>query len=132
MHGEFKGDADLDGETKRGEGAGVRGLESVGSAEPHLVVGAVGCARDRKFTLSDGLVAHVLSVINATEKLMGECVAGLRGDEVVETGGGFIYAALLQKRVGLGRVGQERGSGEEEQEKRRETDADRMCRDEHG
>ena len=57
---------------KSGEGVGMRGLESVGSAEPHLVVAAVGCVRDGEFTLADGVVGHVLGVVDATEELVGE------------------------------------------------------------
>ena len=84
LNGRFEGDANLDGEVEGGDGIGVRGLEPVGAAEPHLVVAVGGCVGDGKFALVDGAVGHLLRVEDAAEKLMGESVVGLRGEKLVE------------------------------------------------
>jgi hypothetical protein len=114
LNGVLEGYAHLDGEIESAEGIGVRGLESVGAAEPHLVVTAGGGVRDGQFALVNGVVAHVLGVVDAAEKLVGLGIARLRGEDLVECGSGFIDAALLEKGVGLGRIRQKNTDVEEE------------------
>jgi hypothetical protein len=78
------------------------------------------------------VVGHVLCVVDAAEKLVSERVVWLSGEEFVKGRGGFVDAALLEEGVGLGRVGWEKTSSEEEKQSKRKTNTDRMCRDEHG
>ena len=109
----------------------MRGLESVGATEPHLVVtagGVVGCC---KLTFVDGIVGHVLGVVDAAEKLVGLRIAGLCGDIWLRPGGCFIDAALLEKCIGLGYIGQEKANAEEEEKRKGKTDTGQGCRDEH-
>ena len=110
----------------------MRGLEPIGAAQPHLIVAAGGRVGDGQFALVDGVVGHLLCVVDAAEKLVSDCVVWLSGEEFVEAGGGFIDAALLEEGIGLGRVGQEKTNSEEEKQSKGKTNTDWMCRDEHG
>jgi hypothetical protein len=44
----------------------------------------------------DGVVGHLLGVVDAAEELVGLGIAGLRDEELVEAGGCFIDATLLE------------------------------------
>src|SRR5712664_3759242 len=86
----------------------MRRLESVGATEPQLIVTAGGVAGYCELTLADGIVSHVLSIVDATEKLVGLTVAGACGEQPAQAGSRFIDAPLLEKGISLGCVGQER------------------------
>ncbi|HEX3570429.1 MAG TPA: hypothetical protein VHU44_06380 [Acidobacteriaceae bacterium] len=66
----------------------------------------------------DGIVAHVLSIVNAAEKLVGLTIAGVCGDYLAKAGGGFIDATLLEKGIGLSYVGQEEANAREEEKRK--------------
>jgi hypothetical protein len=96
----------------------MRGLESVSPTEPHLIVTAGGIAGCCELTFADGVVAHVLSIVNAAEKLVGLAIARVRGEYLAKAGGRFIDATLLEKGIGLSYVCQEEANaGEEEKRK---------------
>src|SRR5271156_309558 len=130
LNGAFEGDADLDGEAESSDGVGMSGLKSVGATEPHLVVAAVGCIGDGQFALVDGVVGHLLGIVDAAEKLVGLGVARLRVENLVEAGGCFIDSTLLEKSVGVGRIGPKSLNTEEEDEEKRKANTGRG-RDEH-
>jgi hypothetical protein len=46
-------------------------------------------------------VSDLLGVVGAAEKLMRDSVVGLRGENLMETGSGFIDASLLKQGIGL-------------------------------
>jgi hypothetical protein len=96
----------------------MRRLESVSPTEPHLIVTAVGVAGCCELTFVDGIVAHVLSVVNAAEKLVGLAIAGVRGEYIAKAGGRFIDATLLEKGIGLSYVGQEEANAREEEKRK--------------
>jgi hypothetical protein len=79
----------------------------------------------------DGIVGHVLSVVDAAEKLVRLSVAGLCGDDFAKAYGCFIDAALLKKSVGLGYVCQEKANAEEEEKRKGKTYSGQWCGDEH-
>ena len=80
---------------------------------------------DGEFALSDGVVGDVLCVVDAAEKQVGLGIVGLRGENALETGERFSDAALLEKIIGLGGIGEKKASAEKQ--KKRERNAD-----EHG
>jgi hypothetical protein len=55
----------------------------------------------------DGVIGHLLSIVNAAENLMGLRIARLFRQNLAKAGGRFIDAALLEKSVRLGCVGHE-------------------------
>ena len=118
LRGALEGHANLDGETKRAQRVGMRRLESVGATEPHLIVTAVGVVGDCELTLMDGVVGHILSIVDAAEKLMGLTVARVCGEYLVKAGGGFIDPTLLEKRIGLSCVGKQKANAKEEQNRK--------------
>jgi hypothetical protein len=131
LNGTLEGDSNLDCEPKSSKGAGIGRFESVCLSEPPLVIAAGWGVRHGKFTLTDGVVGHFLSVVDAAEKLMGLGIAGLSGEELAKTGGRFVHTALLEKSVGLGCIGHKRANAEE---KEKQNDQAKMCRgfrDEH-
>jgi hypothetical protein len=68
----------------------------------------------------DGVVGHLLSVVDAAEELVSLGIAWLCSKYLAKAGGCFIDAALLEERVRLGYVGQENANAEaEEKEKRK-------------
>jgi hypothetical protein len=81
----------------------------------------------------DGVVGYLLSVVDAAEKLVSLGVAGLRSEYLAKVGRRFIDATLLEKRVGLGVVGQEitRAEAEEEEKPKGKAHTNRRCRDVH-
>src|SRR5580704_4379537 len=111
----------------------MRSLESVGPPEPHLGVAAGGGGCCCEFTLMDGAVSHVLSIVNAAEKLVGLGIARLCDEYLAKAGGRFIDATLLEKSVGLSCVGREERNTEEDEEKKRKGEAHTgpRCRNEH-
>jgi hypothetical protein len=64
----------------------------------------------------DGIVAHVLRVVDAAEKLVGLGIAGVCGDDLAKAGGRFIDPTLLEQSIGVGNVGQEEATAEKEEE----------------
>ena len=62
----------------------------------------------------DGVVSHLLSIVDAAEKLVGLGIARLRDEYLAKADGRFIDATLLEKGVGLGCVSQEKANAEEE------------------
>jgi hypothetical protein len=91
----------------------MRGLESVGPTEPHLIITAGGGAGGCQLTLMDGVVGDFLSIVDAAEKLVSLSIARLCGEYFAKASGCFIDAALLEKSVGVGCVGQEKAGAEE-------------------
>jgi hypothetical protein len=81
----------------------------------------------------DGVIGHLLSVVDAAEKLVSLGIAGLRGQYLAKAGGCFIDAALLEKSIGLGCVSHEEADAEKNEEKERKGNAHTVpgCRDEH-
>jgi hypothetical protein len=131
LHGTFEGDSDLDCEPKSCKGAGMGRLESVCPAEPHLVITVGWSARHGEFTLMDGLVGQLLSIVDPAEKLVGLCIAGLRGEYLAKAGGRFIHTALLEKSVCLGCVGHKKANAEEEEKRKDQAHMSQRFRDEH-
>jgi hypothetical protein len=86
----------------------VRGLISVGATEPHLIVAIRRCIRDGELALVDGVVGHLLSVIDATEKLVGLAIMRLCVENVAKADDRLVSVTLLDESVGLGRVGQKK------------------------
>jgi hypothetical protein len=109
----------------------MRGFESVGATEPHLIVTAGGVAGCCKLTLVDGTIAHVLSIVDAAEKLVSLSIAGLGGEYFVKANGCFIDSALLKKSVGLAYVGPEKVNAEEEEKRKGKAHAGQEWHDEH-
>src|SRR5258708_39992413 len=95
----------------------MRRLEAVGATEPQTVVTAGGVAGYRELTFVDGIVSHVLSIVDATEKLVGLTVAGVCGEHPAQACSRFIDATLLEKDISLGCVGQERANAEEKEKR---------------
>jgi hypothetical protein len=60
----------------------------------------------------DGIVGHILSIVDAAEKLMGLAIARIGSENLVKTGSRFIDATLLEKSIGLSCVGQEKANAE--------------------
>jgi hypothetical protein len=79
----------------------------------------------------DGIVGHVLSIVDAAEKLVGLAVARVCGDYLAKASGRFIDATLLEEGVGLGCVGQERANAEEEEKRKGNAYTGRRSRDVH-
>src|ERR1700738_2782413 len=133
LHCALEGNSNFARQAKRTQRVGMRGLESVGPPEPHLIVTAGGGGSCCKFTLMDGVIGHLLSIVNAAEKLMGLGIARLCGQYLAKTGGCFIDAALLEKHIGLSCVGNEEANAEEDEEKKRKGKANMgpRCRNEH-
>jgi hypothetical protein len=61
---------------------------------------------------------------------MGHGIAGLSGEQLFQTRGSFIDAALLEERVSLGYISPEK-AGYKEQEQSQDKDASRRCRSGH-
>ena len=79
----------------------------------------------------NGLVGHLLSVVDPAEKLVGLRIAGLRGEYLAKAGGRFIHAALLEKSVCLGCVGHKKASAEEEEKRKDQPYMGQRFREEH-
>src|ERR1700733_763814 len=122
--------ADLDGKIESGDGIGVRGLEPVGAAEPHLIVAARRSVGNGELALANGAVGYVLGIVDAAEKLVGLGIAWLYSKDIVKPDSCFIDTALLKQEVGLSRVGQKQANTEGEEKRKDNTDAG--WRDEHG
>jgi hypothetical protein len=79
----------------------------------------------------DGIVSHVLSIVDATEKLVGLIVGRVCGEQPAQAGSGFIDATLLEKCISLGCVGQERANTEEKEKRQGSAYPGRRSRDGH-
>jgi hypothetical protein len=79
----------------------------------------------------DGIVGHVLRIVDAAEKLAGLGIARVCGEQLAKAGGCFIDATLLEKSIGLGYVGQEKADAEEEEKRKGNVYTGRRSRDEH-
>jgi hypothetical protein len=66
----------------------------------------------------DGVIGHLLSIVNAAENLMGLRIARLFGQYLAKAGGRFIDATLLEKGIGLSYVGQEEANAREEEKRK--------------
>jgi hypothetical protein len=66
----------------------------------------------------DGVVGHVLSIVDAAEKLMSLTVARVGGKYFAKAGGGFIDTTLLEKSIGLSRVGKQKANAEEKENRK--------------
>ena len=109
----------------------MRGLEPVGPTEPHLIITAGGGAGGCQLTLMDGIVCHLLSIVDAAEELVGLAIARVCGDYLAKAGGPFIDATLLEKSIGLGYVGQKKASAKEEEKRKGKSCTGRRSRGEH-
>jgi hypothetical protein len=78
--GALEGYANFDGEAKRAQGVGMRRLESVGATEPYLIVTAGGVGGCGKLTFVDGIVGHILSIVDSAEKLVSLSITSFRGE----------------------------------------------------
>jgi hypothetical protein len=76
-------------------------------------------------------VRDLLCVQSAAEKLMGESVIGLFCKDLVQIGGGFVDAALQEKCVGLGSVGQCEPPAAKEEERNSNANLNRRLGKEH-
>jgi hypothetical protein len=79
----------------------------------------------------DGLVGHVLSIVDAAEQLVGLAIVGVCGDYLAKAGGRLIDATLLEKGIGLGLVGQERANAEEKEKQKGDAYTGRRSGDGH-
>jgi hypothetical protein len=66
----------------------------------------------------DGVIGHILSVVDAAEKLMSLTVARVCGKYLAKAGGGFIDTTLLEKSIGLSRVGKQKANAKEEENRK--------------
>jgi hypothetical protein len=81
----------------------------------------------------DGVVRHILSVVDPAEKLMGLTIARVCGEYLAKAGGRFIDPALLKKNIGLDYVGKQKTSAKKEENPNGNGNADtgRRSRNEH-
>jgi len=77
----------------------------------------------------DGIVGHVLSIVDAAEKLVGLGIARVCGEYLAKAGGRFIDATLLEKSIGLGHVGHEEANAEEEEKQKGKSYTGRRSRE---
>ena len=131
LRGALEGHANLDGEAERAQRVGMGRLKSVGATEPHLIVTAGRVVEGSELTLMDGIVAHLLSIVDAAEKLMGLSIAWVCGEYLAQARGCFIDAALLKKGIGLGCVGKQKASAKEVENPKGNVYTGRRSRDEH-
>jgi hypothetical protein len=131
LYGALEGYAHFDSEAKRAQGVGMRRLESVGPTEPHLIVTAGRVAGCCELTFVNGIVGHVLSIVDAAEELVGLAIARVCGDYLAKAGGPFIDATLLEKSIGLGYVGQKKASAKEEEKRKGKSCTGRRSRGGH-
>src|SRR5258707_15574638 len=110
---------------------GMGGLESVGPTEPHLIVTAGGGIGYCKLALMDGIVCHLLSIVDAAKKLMSFGIVWLCSEYLTKAGGCFIDPPLLKKIVGLSRVSQEKANAEEEKKRKGKAHAGQRGRNKH-
>jgi hypothetical protein len=66
----------------------------------------------------DGVIGHILGIVDAAEKLMSLTVARVCGKYLAKAGGGFIDTTLLEKSIGLSRVGKQKANAKEEENRK--------------
>ena len=79
----------------------------------------------------DGIVGHLLSIVNTAEKLTGLCIARVCGEYLTKAVGCFVDSTLLEERIGLGCVGKENVSAQKEENPECKMYTGRRSRDEH-
>jgi hypothetical protein len=63
----------------------------------------------------DGLVGHLLSVVDSAENLVSLRIIGMYGEYLAKACGRIIHTALLEKSIGLACVGRKKANAEEEE-----------------
>jgi hypothetical protein len=131
LRGALEGYANFDGKTERAQRVGMGRLESVGATEPHLIVTAGWVIRDRELALMDRVVSHILSIVDAAEKLMCLAIAGVCGEYFANAGGCFVHPALLKKSLSLACIGKQKASAQEEENRKGNLYMGQKSLDEH-
>ena len=72
-----------------------RCLEPVGTSQPHLGIAIVGIGSRRQFALPDGIIGHLLGIVDPAQKLMRLRIIGMRADNLMQYSGCLVYASLL-------------------------------------
>jgi len=105
LRGALEGYANFHRQAERNQRIGMRRLKTVSATETHQSVTAGGVTRCCELTFSDGVIGHVLSIVDAAEKLVGLAIARICGEYLPKARGCFINTTLLKKRIGPGRIG---------------------------
>ena len=131
LHGTLEGTADLLRKRKCAKQIRVRGFQSIGASQPHLVVAHGRPGGGGQFAFLDGGIGHLLRIVNPAKKLVRHGVVGLGRERFFEQRAGIFDSALLQKGVCLPIIGQQGISAGEKDKEDHKPDADKAYRNDH-